>query len=125
MKQIFKWSSVVVLFLFITGMIILGDHSHKTQAVALNPEQAEEQDLIQKIASGSVLWQKAKKQEDAAHYERVRQEQGNAGYRHTLCTKFGKMINESGSVVAIDNPMLGAPDIEKCQFFPLGQSPAR
>lgn len=94
----------VVLLLFIVGAIAWADRPMNTPDSGILDQQtradnAEIDYLTKQILSGSLIWKEMKAAEDLAHAERVRQEQGNAGYRHTLCTKFQKILTESGTLI--------------------------
>ena len=88
-----KYGAIALFFLFIIGMLWFSDRTPATAA------QLEQQEIVRQIVSGSVRWQDAKTKEDAARAERVRQEQGNAGYRFTLCAKFQQAVTASGAVI--------------------------
>lgn len=104
--QIWKWLGITVLFAFIIGLIAFAEDTGPVTGPLTAQISAEEQAkkeeidmLTKRIQSGSLLWDQASKREKVWHDEKIRQEQGTAGYRHTLCTKYQKIVTESGALL--------------------------
>lgn len=104
-KKYMKYGAVALLFVIIIGIIAFSDRAPKVDPLTAQIEaqeaakKAEIDMLVHHIQSGSTLWAQAANREKVWHDERIRQEQGNAGYRHTLCTKFQKIVTASGTVI--------------------------
>lgn len=114
MKKYLPWLVIAGLVLVLAAVVMV--NRPKVEAMpAPTPEQIEEQDIVKKIQSGSLAWKNANEQAVKWETERTRQAEGTRGYRYTLCTKFGKIVDTNGAVALAGNPMQGAPDCSSFQ----------
>lgn len=114
MRKYTPWI-VLAVFIFIVGTIMFFQRSHVKAEAPLTAEQIEEQTIVKHIMSGSSLWKHANEQAIKWETERTRQAEGTRGYRYTLCTKFGKIVDANGAVQLAGNPLQGAPDCSSFQ----------